>query len=626
MAPIPEPIQKHVPAWKKLGLKLKFAKEEPGDAQPSQNGTTNRKKRKIAAGEEDVVEYALIQGSAKKAKKSKPRAEGVGEAVNGNGSSHGPRNVAKTRKKIKKSMHEANESAEGVDDDDSVKEPANFEQPPKEIKKSKAKAGDSTLSANGKSGSTHEQGSSPPHALKTTPASKGKSVSFTPDTKTKDGDSVKGLYKTWIAKQIAIDPSFDPSTISPALRSVAPSIVASPESPSPASVPLPSTSTSESSSKKATKSTKKAKTRLPKTSSGPGPSRFDPVLTYLNTHHTSPQTWKFSKPHQNQILKHLFSITHIPPSYDPALLSYIRGLEGTSARSRIRKEALSIVEEDEKWLASESSETEKMENETVAQCNARRRRDYEAAVARIKQILREKEGEREERDWELLGEKEEWEERVRKRRRAEIVLWNVGEEEQAAEGNSVPLTQRNAFGGDPGRRMDSGIAQLAQAARDPGPAPRLGRGVGMGMGGVEVIDAGGIARGSRGKKVVFGDDGAAQAVGMNNVNGFGGAHGLGQPNGANGAHGVKMPDAGMKPKRKRKHKRRTGVPDDDESSSESSSSSSSGNGEKEDEQQRQQQQPQKVNAKRGANEPSGDETSSSGSGSGTSSSGDSDSE
>ncbi|CAF9917310.1 MAG: hypothetical protein ALECFALPRED_011101 [Alectoria fallacina] len=626
MSPIPEPIQKLVPAWKKLGLKLKFAKEEPEDTQPRQNGTANCKKRKTSASDEGVVEYALIQGSAKKAKKSKPRAEEVGEAANGNGSSHEPRDVDKTRKKVKKLRHVASESAEAVNDDKSMKEPANFEQPPKKIKKSEVKADDSTVSANGNSGRTHEQGSSPPPTLRTTPASKGKSVSFTPDTKTKDGDSVKGLYKTWIAKQIAVDPSFDPSTVSPALRSVAPSIVASPESPSPASVPSPSTSISESSSKKATKPTKKAKTRLPKTSSGPGPPRFDPVLTYLTTHHTSPQNWKFSKPHQNQILKHLFSITHIPSSYDPALLSYIRGLEGTSARSRIRKEALSIVEEDEKWLASEPSETEKMENETVAQCNARRHRDYEAAVAIIKHRLREKEGEREERDWELLGEKEEWEERVRKRRRAEIVLWNVGEEEEAAEGDSVALTRRNAFGGNPGRPMKSGIAQLVQATRDPGPAPRLGRGVGMGMGGVEVIDAGGIARGSQGKKVVFGDDGAAQAGGTNNVNGFGRAHGFGQPNGANGAHAVKMSDAGMKPKRKRKRKRRTGVPDDDESSSESSSGSGSGNGENEDQQQQHQQQPHKVNTKRGANEPSGDETSSSGSGSGTSSSGDSDSE
>lgn len=594
MSPISEPIQKHVPAWKKLGLKLKFAKEEPEDTQFSRNGTVNRKKRKASVDEEKeegVGEHASVERSAKKAKKSKPRAEEAGEVVTGNGSSHEPRGEDKTRKKVKKSKLETEESAHAV------------------------------------------KKSSPPTTLTTTPASKPKSVSFTPDTKTKDGDSVKGLYKTWIANQVATDPSFDPSTVSPALRSIVPSIVASPESPSPSSVTSTSTSTADPTTKDRRNPPKKPKTRLPKTSSGPGPSRFEPVLAYLTTHHTSPQAWKFSKPHQNQILKHLFSLRHIPSSYDTALLPYIRGLKGTSARSRVRKEALAVREEDDSWLAAEPSETEKMENETAAQCIARRRRDYEAAAARIKQTLREREEECEERDWEILGEKAEWEERIRKRRRAEIVLWNVGEEEEAPEGDSVALLpQLNTFGGNAGGQMNSGMAQLAHAARDPGPAPRVGRGVGMGMGGVEVIDAGGIAKGSRGKKVVFGDSGAAQAGGTNRTNGLGRGNGVDGVDGADRATngGVKRFDGqeqaiGGKPKRKRKHKRRTGVPDDDESSSESSSGSSgeeSGKEEKESETKTK----AKSNSKTAAEDPSDDETSNSGSGSGTSSSGDSDSD
>ncbi|KAL9136036.1 MAG: hypothetical protein Q9175_002745, partial [Cornicularia normoerica] len=445
MSPISEPIQKHVPAWKKLGLKLKFAKEEPEDTQPSQNGTIYRKKRK-APGEEDVlVKNMPVERSAKKAKKSKLRAEEAGKAVNGLGTSHESPDEDKLRKKIKKSKPGAEASAEAIDGNKNPSnEPTEAERPSKKAKKSELTADLSTISVSGKCDGIHELEFSPPAALKTTPASKGKSVSFTPDTKTKDGDSVKGLYKTWIAKQIATDPSFDPSIVSPGLRSIIPSIIPSPGSPSP--VISTSISKSEPTTKGNKTPTKKSKTRLPKTSSGPGPSRFDAVLTYLTTHHTSPQSWKFSKPYQNQILKHLFSFNHIPSSHDSALLSYIRGLKGTSARSRIRKEALAVRVEDEKWLASEPSETEKMENETVAQCNARRRRDYEAAVAKIKQTLREEEEEREERDWELLGEKGEWEERVRKRKRAEIVLWGVGEEEEeAAEGDSVALPRQDTF-------------------------------------------------------------------------------------------------------------------------------------------------------------------------------------
>lgn len=629
MSPIPEAIQKHVPAWKKLGLKLKFAKEEPEDIQRGRDGTTNRRKRKASAEEEDVVEDGPIERSAKKLKKSKSRGKDAGEVVNGYGSSsYEPLNNGETRKKVKRSKHTADDSAEAINGDSKPSdEPTNSERASKKVKKPKVKANVSTGSVNGKHGSTHEQESSPPPALRTTPASNRKSVSFTPDTKTKDGDSVKGLYKTWIANQIATDPSFDPSTVSPALRSIIPSTVPSPGSPSPSLF----TSTSPATSKPTTKDSKKTppkkpKTRLPKTSSGPGPSRFDPVLTYLTAHHTSPQTWKFSNPHQNQILKHLFSLGHIPSSYDTALLPYIRGLKGTSARSRVRKEALAIREQDEQWLASDepSVSEEKMENETVAQCIARRRRDYDAAVDRIKQTLREREEEREERDWELLGEKEEWEARIRKRRRAEIVLWNVGEKEDVVEvDDSVALPQQDTSVANAGRQMNSGMAQLAQAARDPGPAPRVGRGVGMGMGGVEVIDAGGIAKSSRGKKVVFGDDGAAQTGGSNRVNGFDGANGVGR---ANGVHEVKTPDFnganGVKPKRKRKRKRRTGMPDDDESSSSSSSDSSS----EDDKEEERRKKKQRTSLKDTAKDSSDDETSSSGSSSGTSSSEDSDSD
>ncbi|KAM0795285.1 hypothetical protein BDR22DRAFT_826259 [Usnea florida] len=622
MSPIPEPAQKHVPAWKKLGLKLKFAKEEPENTQPGQNGTYDSRKRKVPAEEEYGVGEASVEKSTKnvkKVRKSKSRAEEAEEAVNGLGISDEPRYEDEQKKKKLRSLDfSIKESSKAVNGNKrSSNEPANEERPPKKVKMSKVKPDISTLSFSRKPDGTQKTDASPLPALKSTPSSKEKSVSFTPDTKAGDGDSVKSLYKTWLAKQIATDPSFDPSTVSPALRSIVPTIVASPESPSSIVSTSTLTSTSKPTAKDNKKPIRKSKSRLPKISTGSGPSRFDPVLTYLTAHQTSPQNWKFSKPHQNQIFKHLFSFSHIPSSYDSALHSYIRGLKGTSVRSRVRRGAFAVREEDDKWLTSEPSETEKMENETVAQCNARRRRDYEAAVARVKQTLREREEKREELDWELLGEKEEWEERFRKRRRAEIVLWNVGEEEdEAADDESAALQQQNASGGNPEHPMNSGFAQLAQAARDPGPAPRLGRGVGMGMGGVEVIDAGGIARASQGKKVVFGDDGAEIAA-----NGTDGATAYEPTNGVKNLD-ARDPANGVKPwrKRKRKLKLRTGVPDDDESSSESSDSSVGSSGGKKGEQE--QETKRRTQLKAGGDDSSDDETSSFG----TSSSGDLDSD
>ncbi|KAI4139691.1 MAG: hypothetical protein L6R39_006162, partial [Caloplaca ligustica] len=50
-----------------------------------------------------------------------------------------------------------------------------------------------------------------------------KSVSFTPETKTEDGDSTKDLYNTWVASQKTSDPSFDPSSFKQgALQSITP--------------------------------------------------------------------------------------------------------------------------------------------------------------------------------------------------------------------------------------------------------------------------------------------------------------------------------------------------------------------------------------------------------------------
>ena len=485
MAPITEPAPKHVPAWKKLGLKLKYAKEEPDDLHGGQHETLKSKKRKELAESEFTAESSAMDRPTKKPKKSNSHNHRPSEPVNGE-------STVATPSKLKESS---------------------------------------------------------PSAIGATPVNKRKSVAFTPETKTEDGDSVKQLYKTWYSTQLAKDPFFDPSSISPALKTIAPTVTIpdSPTSENTKSSPSPSDSKAKP---KKPKQKKKAKYKPVQTSTNSKPHSEHPALTYLTTHYTTHTTWKFSKPHQNHLLKHLFSLTHIPSTHDPALLSYLHGLQGTSARSRIRKQALTIRSEDEEWLAAEPTDAEKMDNETYERCKERKKRDYEAAVKSVKERLRVKEEEREEREWELGGEKAGWEERLRKRRRAEVVLWGVGEDEEIAE-DKVALPQQ----------------AIAKKDIGGGGEPEFPRGRGRGIGGVEEISAGGIARASQGKKIVFGDEGAGvkQANGLIGVQKMNGKIGGGNEGQA---------------KRKRKRKRRTGVPDD-ESSSESSSSSSSEESEEE---------------------------------------------
>ena len=199
-----------------------------------------------------------------------------------------------------------------------------------------------------------------------------------------------------------------------------------------------------------------------------------------------------------------------------------------------------------------------MENETHEQCVERRRGEYEAAVARVKEKLRVQEDEREEKEWEMLGGRDEWEWKLKKRRRAEVVLWGVGEKEDKVQEVATP----------PQHPIIHPVAGVGGSRQD------LPRGRGTGMGGVEEISGSGIARGSQAKKIVFGDDGTAQSTNSQKV------HGAPTMNGVQNSGGQGASEGQVKRKRKRK-RRTTGVPDDDSSSDSSSSSSSSSSSESE---------------------------------------------
>ncbi len=484
MAPISESTPEHIPAWKKIGLKLKYANEELpiGESSASKIIVTNGKKRKAITESNFAVDVATADSHTKKSKKSKSTPGEALANVNVNAAIAILPRIA-------------------------------------------------------------------PSTVEPNPINRRKSVTFTPETKTQDGESVQQLFQTWHADWVAEDPSFNPSTAGLALKVITakPTALSTPPQEIAKSSPPPSPSISAPKEKKLKKAKKKKVKARPSQSSQPTDNQTEhPALKYLTTYHSSHETWKFSKPHQNHLLRHLFSLTHIPSLYDPALLAYLCGLEGTSARSRIRQQALAIRTEDAEWLASEPTNADTMENETHEQCVERRRRDYEAAVARVKERLRAQEDEREEREWETLGGRDEWEWKLKKRRRAEVVLWGVGEEDVVQEVAAPPQ-----------RPIIPLVAGVGGGGQD------VPQGRGRGMGGVEEISGSGIARGSQAKKIVFGDDDGVQTNGPQKV------HGIQKMSGKYGVGEGQV-------KRKRKRKRRTtGVPDDDSSSDSSSSSSSS---------------------------------------------------
>ena len=289
-----------------------------------------------------------------------------------------------------------------------------------------------------------------------------KSVTFSPETKAEDGESVKQYYKKWVSSQQSSDPGFDANTLNPALKSIEP---AAAKVTSPSNLPQPSEilhrqqAESQPPQRKRRRSSSSSKRRpalglIPhyslqspsSSTNGTGSTYVHPALAYLTAHHTSRGTWKFNKADQNYLLKHIFHHTHVPSQYDPALASYLKGLASENTKARIRREALEIRAEDEKWLAtpdtveqsndgkeqgsnsnSNSNKEMGVERETLEQSLARRLQDYNAAVDRMRSILEAKEDAREAAEWDLGPAHKEWEARLERRRRAEVVLWGVGE-------------------------------------------------------------------------------------------------------------------------------------------------------------------------------------------------------
>lgn len=169
-----------------------------------------------------------------------------------------------------------------------------------------------------------------------------KSVAFTEDTKTEDGDSIKQLFGAWVQEQKKNDPTFvsvkdkkpafttpEPSKVSETVDTNLPEAERRVQRVTPAQTVL-----------------KKAKpAKKPKVQKGVKPKPFEPALLYLKTFHEDKANWKFNKISQTLILKHAFDIDQISPEYNDALDSYISGLKGL-ARVHLRERALEIRDKD----------------------------------------------------------------------------------------------------------------------------------------------------------------------------------------------------------------------------------------------------------------------------------------
>jgi hypothetical protein len=294
------PQQRNIPAWKRLGLKLKFASEAP---QPEPTPVV-------------VVSVPVDQSKRKRE----------------------------------------------LDDKDSVqaKKPKKSEKPQREL----------TIKESDE--------------LPVTPLlRRQKSVSFTPDTKIEDGDSIKQLFSAWVAEQKSNDPNFNSDKAQASFQVPEPSTVE--EDIDPAldeserrvkrvkkakekvkQTPKPENNTAASDS---TNSKDKTKKKPKKDNSTKPVKALDPALTYLDQFCTSKDSWKFNKVHQITLLKNAFSLKLIPSENIEQLYIYLAGLKG-HARTVLRDAALTIKVKDMEETFDGTME--------VAE---RQKRDYDTALS-----------------------------------------------------------------------------------------------------------------------------------------------------------------------------------------------------------------------------------------------------
>jgi hypothetical protein len=222
-----------------------------------------------------------------------------------------------------------------------------------------------------------------------------KSVTFTPETKVEDGDSIKQLFSAWVTEQREQDPSFQPksnqvfNTPEPPKVEEQIDTALSEKERRVKRVKVKKTEESQNTSKqKKPKSPKPSK--IVKTPKAPSAR---PFLVYLKQYHESRRTWKFNKNHQNHLLKHIFNVEVIPSDHAHLIYEYVRGLQG-GVRTRLREEALGIKVKDQEdgpaGFPESMSERDKKQREydaamseyvaTMTAANASSKMGYEEGV------------------------------------------------------------------------------------------------------------------------------------------------------------------------------------------------------------------------------------------------------
>ena len=211
-------------------------------------------------------------------------------------------------------------------------------------------------------------------------------MKFTPGTKKDDGFSALTISRAWNADEAQATTETTPS------RQPQSSTIKTIQTPS---KPKKAPKQSPSKPKSATESNTEAEPAY---------------VRYLKQFHTDRDNWKFRKNDQTDLLKNLFNIQQLPSELTPAIVQYIAGLRGATARQRVVDQSESILQSI--W----ESENTDADPETMSLESPRARREaYLSALERYVQIHEASDAGRTEYGDQQL-------EKIRKGQRAEAIL------------------------------------------------------------------------------------------------------------------------------------------------------------------------------------------------------------
>ncbi|KXS99276.1 hypothetical protein AC578_6199 [Pseudocercospora eumusae] len=368
-----------VPAWKRIGLKLKYAKDAP-----DQESQDTRTSKTAHANPEPVKTHNKRSFSEDAPETRAKRQRPACDRPDPNEAFH--RNRAHI-------AHSAGSERS------SLPAPTGIFKAPNQTPKRIVFEDDESLET--------------AQPQQTQPASLRKSVSFTPDTKAQDGYSASNFFKARAADKNAADDSTPEQP------------EAQPTSPS----ERPKKDKKKQKKPKQSKSTQIAAIdakpqEVAETASNSVPDYVEYLLQYQ--HHKD--NWKFNKNKQNDLFRNLFNIHRIPSEHTPAVVQYIKGLKG-QARQRIAEQAEDVLK------AIWASDNEDADAMSFGSAAARRCAYYEALLTAIERYEASGAGRTQYSDEKL----KEMAQEIERGKRAEAILNEALDNELLAEHQPTPV-------------------------------------------------------------------------------------------------------------------------------------------------------------------------------------------